>query len=181
MTAEQYAQLAADAQAKIGQIIAATAPKAKVLLHDPVDTNNDLWIGGLLSADDLDPQGKKRAHTWLVTFAGILDPETAQNRSIAPTLPFRVQLFHAHWYVPAAGEGEAATPEQTSEAAVRAEVLKVQLAFAEKPKLDLAGVSRHAQLRMRVALGRMRGKSGDVILHRGDGELSVELMPFNVY
>jgi hypothetical protein len=166
VTGEEYADLGATVQSAIATIIGATAPTAKVLQRDPVNIDEALWLGSLLSDSDTDASGDKRVHAWLVTFAGSEDPTSTTIRAIEPVLPFKVQLFLSH---------EFGTAADSSEGRMRAEVLKVQYALAASPRLGLSQslVQRHMQLSMRVRLARM----GVTIVHRGEGEISVEVQP----
>lgn len=164
MTAEEYAQLGAEVQAAIAGIIRTAAPLAKVLERDPVNLDDAQWLGSLKSDTDLDGTDK-RVHAWLVTFAGTEDPRSSTVRAVEPVLPFRVQVFLGH---------DFGTDADNSEKRVRGEVLKVQMELAKQQRLGgIVGVSKHTDLTMRVRLGRM----GDTIVHRGEGELSVELTP----
>lgn len=165
MTAEEYAAVGADIQHAIAGIITATAPTAKVLQRDPVNMDEAQWVGSLKSADDLDGAGDKRVHAWLVTFAGTEDPRGSTVRAIEPVLPFKVQVFLSH---------EFGTDADNSEGRLRDEVLKVQMELAKQQRLGgIVGVSKHTDLSMRVRLARLGGE----IVHRGEGELSVEMTP----
>lgn len=168
MTAEEYAALGAEIQAAIVTIIETAAPKAKVWGRDPVSLDEEAWAGSLRSPADVVNE-REMIHSFVVTFGGwdLTDPPPI--RSIEPTFVFRVQLFHYH---------DSGTDAANSEKSVRDELLAVQLALAKSSKLGLNqhGIQRHTQLRQRVVLRKMAGE----VLHRGDGELKVELQPFNV-
>ncbi|HEY0003731.1 MAG TPA: hypothetical protein VGB17_02885 [Pyrinomonadaceae bacterium] len=166
MTGDEYAQLGEDIQDAIGAVIQETAPAAKVLTEDPVNIDESLWVGSLKSGEDLDAEGQKRIHAWILTFVAPDDPDSSTVRSIEPAFVYRVQVFYSH--------------DVGSEKRIRDEVLKVQFALAQNPKLEVVGVNKHTQLRIRLRLGKMRGASGDVIVHRGDGSLSVEMQPIAV-
>lgn len=163
MTAEEYAGVAEEVRAKVVEVITPQAPKAQVLWEDPVSFDTGAWAAGLLSAGDPDAQGQARIHTWLVTFAGSDEMESSRVRCVEPVFRFRLQFFHWH------GPG--------SEALVRAEALRVQWTIAATPKLTVPGVvAQHRQLPIRVRLATMSEQVGPVI-HRGEGELAVEIQP----
>jgi hypothetical protein len=171
ITGDEYAQIAADVQQQAAEIITSVvtvgAPpvmQSLVLTEDPVDLDEAQWAGALLSENDLDENGDKRVHAWIVTFAGSDQLESGQVRSIEPKFHLRVQVFYTH--------------DAGSESRIRAECLKVQYAIAEAPKMNMPGVvTRHEQLPIRLRLARL----GTRILHRGEGELVLDVQPLNVY
>lgn len=180
MTPEELAQLGEEAHKAIVAIISTVVrpdegPKGLVLDRDPVSFDDDQWLGALKADEDLDENGDKRTHAWVVRFGGSVDPETAAVRAIAPSFVFDVEFFYSH---------DFGTDEDNSEKRGRAEVLKVQKAIAGEPKLmgahvvleggDSVYVSRHADLSMRLRLKRF-GKLE--VVHHGQGEIRVELPP----
>lgn len=184
MTAEQYAQLGANVHAALVAIIASVVrpdgdvPKGLVLDRDPVNLDESQWLGALKSDDDLDENGDKRTHAWVIRFGGSLNPERSAVRSIEPKWLFDVQVFLTHDFGKSEGDGP-----YTSEAAIRTEVLKVQKALADSPKLndvrvqvggdEYVYIRRHGDLSMRLKLAHL----GREIVHRGIGEITVELQP----
>lgn len=171
MTGEAYAELGEDIQAAIVALIdsvvnADTPNLSKVLDRDPVNFDETEWLGALRSDVDVDEHGEKRVHAWVVTFVASEELQTSQNRSIAPDFTFKIQFFYAH---------DFGTNADNSEKRMRAEVLKVQLAFAQKPKL--MDRTRHNKFPIRLRLARFSA----MVVHRGEGELVVENDAFNVY
>jgi hypothetical protein len=165
MTGEEYAQIAANIQASLVAIITTVAPKAQVLDEDPVNLDTNEWEASLTSAADVDDSGDKRVHTWLVTFAGSDGAPSSTVRSIEPTMPFRVQAWLRH--------------EPGSEAVFRAETLKVQLAIAQAPKLNVPDVvTRHKGLPIEC---RRLGQFSKTIVHRSDTVIKVELKSIVTY
>lgn len=162
MTVEDYVALGAAGQSALVTVITAAAPLALVLPRDPVDLNETRWAGALLSPADLDTAGKQRAHAWIVTFAASDDLVSRQVGSIKPVFRYRVQFFLKH---------EFGTTADNSEKRARAEVLTVQYALAAARRTAFAGFNGHSQLPVRLRLGRL----GDTILHRGEGEIGMEL------
>jgi hypothetical protein len=172
MTGAEYAALGASLQAAIVALIKSVVVNeddeliALVLDRDPVSLDEAQWLGALKTSADLDENNEKRAHAWIVTFAASEDLATSQNRSIAPIFKLKVQVFYSH---------DFGTDADNSEKRIRDEVLKVQLAFAQAPKLIPR--TKHRQLEMRIRLMKFPAE----IVHRGEGELVVENDAFNVY
>jgi hypothetical protein len=167
MTPAEYAQLGADVHAFIvARIKSVVQPeegaKGLVFDRDPVNLVESQWLASLKADDDLDEAGDKRAHAWIVRFGGSVDPESAAVRAIQPRWLFPVEVFYTH---------DFGTDEDNSEKRIRAEVLKVQMALASPPRIPGAG--SYADLSIRLRLARMGGE----IIHRGQGEISVELVP----
>jgi hypothetical protein len=171
MTPEEYAQLGADVHATILATIKTVVrpeegAKGLVLDRDPVHLDDAQWLAALKSDDDLDENGDKRTHAWVVRFGGSVDPESSTVRSIEPRWVFDVQVFLTHDF----GTDEGDNP-YNSEKAIRDEVLKVQKALASPPRMP--GLGGYADLSIRVRLARLGGE----IVHRGQGEISVPLTP----
>lgn len=170
MTPEEYASLGANVHAALITVIKtvvqpAGGAKGLVLDRDPVNLDEAQWLGALKADDDLDENGDKRTHAWIVRFGGSLDPESSTVRSIEPTWIFDVQVFYTHDF----GTSEGANPDH-SEKRIRAEVLKVQMALAA---VRISGMGRYTDLSIRMRLARLGGE----IVHRGTGEIRVELTP----
>jgi hypothetical protein len=173
MTPEEYADLGKEIQAGIVGVIKTEAPLAKVLDRDPVNFDESQWSGALKSDADKDANDKKRVHAWVITFAGSTDLESSTVRSIEPTFRFRVQLFYQHEY---------GKDSDNSEKRIREEVLKVQMKIAQTQKFGTGSVlnyqQKHKGLAVRVGLaGFFQTKE---TLHRGEGEIAVELQPIVV-
>ena len=174
MTAAEYAALGATVQAAVVAVIGATVNAgvpglSLVFDRDPVNFDEEQWLGALKSDADLDETGDKRVHAWLVTFAASDDLESSTTRSIEPTFRLRVQVFYAH---------DFGTDASNSERRIRDEVLKVQWAFAQSPRLgELVNVERHEQLPMRLHLARLGGE----VIHRGEAELAVNVTSLLAY
>jgi hypothetical protein len=171
MTPAEYAQLGADVHAGlVARIKTVVQPedgaKGLVLDRDPVSLDDAQWFGALKADDDLDENGDKRTHAWIVRFGGSVEPESEAVRSIQPRWIFPVELFYTHDFGTEEGEGA-----DNSEKRIRAEVLKVQMALAAPPRIP--GVGSYADLSIHLRLARMGGE----IVHRGQGEISVELNP----
>lgn len=179
MSPEEYARLGENVHAAIVDIVKTVVrpevgAKGLVLDRDPVNVDESQWLGALKADDDLDENGDKRTHGWIVRFGGSLNPDGPAVRAIHPKWPFDVQVFYTH---------DFGTDADNSEKRIRAEVLKVQKALADDPKLgnvnvEVAGgervyISRHADLSIRLRLARLGGE----IVHRGVGEITVELPP----
>lgn len=167
MTPEEYATFGAFVHAALVEIISSAVrpdegPKGLVLDRDPVNLNEAQWLGALKSDDDLDENGDKRTHAWIVRFGGSVEPESTTVRSIEPRWVFDVQAFYAH---------DFGTDADNSEKRFRGEVLKVQMALASAPRIP--GVGTYADLSMRLRLARL----GSEVVHRGVGEISVRLTP----
>jgi hypothetical protein len=180
MTPTEFAQLGAEAHAAIVRIVKTVVqpnagPKGLVLDRDPVSFDDAQWLGALKSDDDLDENDDKRTHAWVVKFGGSIDPETAAVRAIAPRFIFNVEFFYSH---------DFGKDDDNSEMRARAEMLMVQKALADDPKLgrahvDLAGggsvyISQHTDLSMRLRLKRFGQLE---VVHHGQGEIGVELPP----
>ncbi len=163
MTVDEYIALGAGIQAAVVAVIKAAAPKAIVLDRDPVNFDESAWFGALKSDADLAADGKKRVHGWVVTFAGSDGLESSTIRSIEPTFRYRVQVFYGH---------EFGTNADNSEKRIRAEVLRVQFALASMGRI--AGVRTQVLLPIRLQPVRT---SQQQVLHRGEGEVSLELQP----
>jgi hypothetical protein len=173
MTPQQYADLGKDIQAAIVTLIKGVATKAKVLDRDPVNFEESGWYGALQSGDDLDEQGKKRVHTWIITFAGSNDLESSTVRSIEPVFRYRLQVFYQH---------EFGKNTDNSEMRIREEVLKVQMKLAQTPKFGTGAALSYQQKHRHWPF--QIGLSGffqiQKTAHRGVGELVVELQPIVV-
>lgn len=167
MTPEQYAQLGADVHAglvvRVKTVVRpAEGRKGIVLDRDPVNLDEAQWLGALKSDDDLDENGDKRVHAYIVRFGGSINPESPAVRSIQPTWVFPVEVFYTH---------DFGTDADNSEKRIRAEVLAVQMALASPPRIP--GMGGYADLSIRLRLARLGGE----IVHRGQGEIAVELQP----
>jgi hypothetical protein len=167
VTAEEYAALGAEVHAAIVAIIKSVVePKGVVLDRDPVNFNETAWFGALKSADDLDAGGQKRVHGWVVRFGGSTDLESRAVRAIEPTWNFPVEVYYSH---------DFGSDADNSEKRLREEVLKVQFTLAGQQRLgNIQRVSKHTDLTIRLRLGATRAQE---VLHRGTGEISVELEP----
>jgi hypothetical protein len=178
VTPEEYAELGEAVHAAIITIVKsvvspadppAPAPpsvKGLVLDRDPVNFDETAWFGALKSGEDVDGEGQKRVHAWVIRFGGSVDPESRAVRAIEPKWIFPVEIFYSH---------EFGTAADNSEKRLREEVLKVQFTLAGQQRLgNIQRVSKHTDLSVRLRLGATKAQE---VLHRGSGEISVELEP----